>query len=177
MINWLKRHYYWIIIIVMMLQTSVYGGLANNLSSIFIIPVTEDVGISRSDFSMAISMRTLFIFLATTFSGTIFNRIRHRICLTIDKRILPANRFFQFLDWSWRIIHWNSRGKSHRECVVSQISGQYAWLDYSLYGFGRRYFLCSAIINYCKHRLEIRTLTVCTIFPCSRNPRRYLYLQ
>lgn len=79
MIRWFKKHYYWIIIIVMMLETSIYGGLANNLSSIFIIPVTEDIGISRSDFSLAISMRTLVIFIATTFSGTVFNRFGAKI--------------------------------------------------------------------------------------------------
>lgn len=74
MINWLKRHYYWIIIIVMMLQTSVYGGLANNISSIYIIPVTEDLGISRSDYSLAVSMRAMVIFLGTMFSGSVFRR-------------------------------------------------------------------------------------------------------
>lgn len=74
MISWLKRHFHWIIIIIMMLETSVYGGLANNISSIYIIPVTSDLGISRSDYSLAISMRAMVLFLGTVFSGTVFRR-------------------------------------------------------------------------------------------------------
>lgn len=56
----------------MMLETSVYGGLANNISSIYVIPVTNDLGISRGDFSLAISMRAMVLFLGTAFSGSAF---------------------------------------------------------------------------------------------------------
>lgn len=74
MISWIKKHYHWIIVIVMMLQTAVYGGLANNLSPIYVIPVTEDLGISRGDYSLAVSMRSLVIFVAVAFSGPVFQR-------------------------------------------------------------------------------------------------------
>ena len=74
MVSWLKKHYHWIIVIVMMLQTAIYGGLANNLTPIYVIPVTEDLGISRGDYSLAISMRSLVIFVAVAFSGPVFQR-------------------------------------------------------------------------------------------------------
>lgn len=74
MISWLKRNYCWIIILVMMLQTSIYGGLANINTSIYIIPVTTDLGISRSDYSLANSMRALVLFFCTALSGGIFKR-------------------------------------------------------------------------------------------------------
>ncbi|MBE6940700.1 MAG: hypothetical protein E7455_00210 [Ruminococcaceae bacterium] len=53
MFNWLKKHYHWIIVIVMMLQTTIYGGLANTLASIYTIPVTTELGMSRANFSLA----------------------------------------------------------------------------------------------------------------------------
>lgn len=74
MFNWLKKHYYWVIVIVMMLQTTIYGGIANTLASIYTIPVTTELGMSRADFSLAVSMRTFVIFLGTTFSGPVFHR-------------------------------------------------------------------------------------------------------
>ena len=58
----------------MMLETAVYGGLANNLTSIYIIPVTEDLGITRGDYSIAVSMRAMVLFLTITFSGPVFQR-------------------------------------------------------------------------------------------------------
>ena len=74
MFNWLKKHYHWIIVIVMMLQTTIYGGLANTLASIYTIPVTTELGMTRANFSLAISMRPLILFLGTTFSGPVFQR-------------------------------------------------------------------------------------------------------
>lgn len=74
MISWLKRYYYWIIVAVMMLATCIYGGLANNISSIYIIPVTSDLGIARGDYSLAISMRSMVLFLGTIISGPVFKR-------------------------------------------------------------------------------------------------------
>lgn len=74
MFHWLKKHYHWIIVIVMMLQTAMYGGMANTLTSIYTIPVTTDLGMSRADFSLAVSMRAFVIFLGTTVSGPVFHR-------------------------------------------------------------------------------------------------------
>lgn len=74
MFAWLKKHYYWIILIVMMLQTTIYGGMGNTIASIYTIPVTTDIGMSRADFSLAINMRPLVLFLGMTFSGPVFQR-------------------------------------------------------------------------------------------------------
>ena len=74
MFHWLKKHYHWIIVFVMMLQTTVYGGLGNNFISIYIIPITEDLGISRGDFSLAVSIRSVVVFIAMIFSGPIFQK-------------------------------------------------------------------------------------------------------
>ena len=86
MISWLKRNYCWIIILVMMLQTSIYGGLANINTSIYIIPVTTDLGISRSDYSLANSMRALVLFFCTALSGGIFKRFDVKTPCKVDDK-------------------------------------------------------------------------------------------
>ena len=74
MIAWLRKRYYWVIVAVMMLVFCAYGGLANNNSSIYIIPVTKDLGISRADFSLAISVRSMALFVFMSFSSLAFQR-------------------------------------------------------------------------------------------------------
>lgn len=74
MITWLKSRYYWVIVIVMMLVFCAYGGLANNLSSIYIIPVTTDLGMARADFAFAISVRSMTLFLFMSISSIAFQR-------------------------------------------------------------------------------------------------------
>ena len=66
---YLKQHYHWIIAAVVLLTLAVYGGIINNLSSLHLIPVTEDLGISRGSFSLAFCIRSLVGFFSTLFSG------------------------------------------------------------------------------------------------------------
>ncbi len=56
----LHKHYHWLVAIVALLSYIVFGGLTNNINPMFILPVTEDLGISRSAFSLAVSFRALF---------------------------------------------------------------------------------------------------------------------
>ena len=74
MLSWLKSKYYWVIVITMMLVFCAYGGLANNLSSIFIIPVTEDLGMSRGEFAFAVSVRSMTLFIFMSISGIAFRK-------------------------------------------------------------------------------------------------------
>lgn len=75
----IKKHYHWIIAIVMLLQLAVIGGLANNYSGLFILPITEDLGISRASFSLAFCLKYLFSFLGTLFSGVLFLRLGNKL--------------------------------------------------------------------------------------------------
>ena len=79
MLSFLKKHYHWIIAIVMLLQLAVIGGLANNYSGLFILPITEDLGISRASFSLAFCLKYLFSFLGTLFSGVLFLRFGNKL--------------------------------------------------------------------------------------------------
>ena len=70
----IKKHYHWIIALIMLLQLAVIGGLANNYSGLFILPITDELGINRASFSLAFCLKYLFSFLGTLFSGVLFLR-------------------------------------------------------------------------------------------------------
>lgn len=75
---WIKKHYHWVIAIVVLLEMSVYVGFLNNLTGLHIVPVTEELHISRGSFSLAISVKHLIGFVATMVSGVLFLKFGYR---------------------------------------------------------------------------------------------------
>ena len=75
---WLHRHYHWIIALAMLLQLAVYTGIGNNFNSLFVLPVTQGLNISRSSFSLALSLRQLISFACTMISGALFMPFGYR---------------------------------------------------------------------------------------------------
>ena len=71
---WIKKHYYWIIVAIVLFQLFSFGGLGNTFANIHVIPVTEDLGISRTQFSLPISLKGLFTTLGTFVSGFFLSR-------------------------------------------------------------------------------------------------------
>ena len=61
----MKKNYHWLIAATALLQMFLIGGIYNNLSNLFLLPVTESLQISRSAFSLAVSMKGLFAFVST----------------------------------------------------------------------------------------------------------------
>ena len=55
--NSLRKHYHWVIALVVLIELAVFSGILNNIVSVHLIPVTEDLGISRGSFSLAFSVR------------------------------------------------------------------------------------------------------------------------
>ena len=82
MIAWCKKHYHWIIAAIMLLQLGVFGGAANNLTGLHIIPVTETLHISRTAFSLSSSVRSLVGMGSTLLSGMLIMRLGYRFSLT-----------------------------------------------------------------------------------------------
>ena len=70
----IKKHYHWIIAVVMLLELAVIGGLANNYNGLFILPITEELGINRASYSLACCLKYLCSFVGTLFSGVLFLR-------------------------------------------------------------------------------------------------------
>lgn len=79
----LKKHYHWVIAFMALLQLLVYAGLVNNFSSYHLIPVTETLGISRTVFSLANSLRSVVSMLCTMFSGIWIRRFGYRITASV----------------------------------------------------------------------------------------------
>lgn len=78
----MKKNYHWLIAAVLLLQLFLIGGIYNNLSNLFMLPVTESLQISRSSFSMAISMKGVCAFISTFFSGALLHRFGYRKMVT-----------------------------------------------------------------------------------------------
>lgn len=81
--NIIKKHYHWIIVALILFEQAVHIGIINNISGLFIIPVTADLGISRGSFSLAFSLRSLAGFFSTLFSGIFFAKYGYRKLCTV----------------------------------------------------------------------------------------------
>lgn len=79
----IKRNYHWLIAAVMLLQMFVQIGLYNNLNTVFILPVTEELKISRTAFSLSINtMKGLMGCLSTFLSGFLLTKVSFRKSIT-----------------------------------------------------------------------------------------------
>ncbi len=76
--NWLRKHYHWIIAVTALLQYTVTGGIANNMTSLFVLDVTADLGITRSAFALAFTMKAFAAFLGSLVIGILLRRFGYR---------------------------------------------------------------------------------------------------
>ena len=79
----LKDHYHWVIAGVLLFMLFTHGGAANNLNSLHLVPVSEHLGITRAEFSLAMSCRTLLSVVSTFVSGFLIQRFGTRISVSI----------------------------------------------------------------------------------------------
>lgn len=80
MAAYLHKHYHWVVAGVMFLMVFIYGGAGNNLVSLHIAPVSEYLEISRAEFTMAGSVRTIVSMISTFLSGFLISRYGVRLC-------------------------------------------------------------------------------------------------
>lgn len=83
MLKFLKKNYHWIIAVVMFLVMAVRGGAANNLTGLHLIPVTEALHITRTQFSLAASASALVSMLSAMVSGPLIMRYGYRPLLVL----------------------------------------------------------------------------------------------
>lgn len=76
--KFLKKHYFWIIAAVVLIQQMVSGGINNNLPSLFLVPVTQHLGISRGEYSLAYSLKGVSALISTGLSGGLLMRFGYR---------------------------------------------------------------------------------------------------
>lgn len=73
----IHKHYHWVIAVVMFLQLGIYAGICNNIG-LFVIPVSQELDISRSVFSLANSLNALCSFALIMFSGVLVKRFGYK---------------------------------------------------------------------------------------------------
>lgn len=100
--NGLRKHYHWAIALVVLIELAVYSGILNNIISLHLIPVTEDLGISRGSFSLAFSVRSLVGFFSTLFSGVFFVKFGFRKLASVA--LLVAAGAFALLGMSQNLF-------------------------------------------------------------------------
>lgn len=76
-------NYHWIIAAVTLLMLFLYGGSANNFSSLHIKPVSEELGISRTTFSLIYSIKSIMAMISSYFSGAILKKFGFRNTSTL----------------------------------------------------------------------------------------------
>lgn len=74
----IKRHYHWVIASIVLLEMFVYVGILNNIVSVYVIPVSETLGISRGDYSLAFSAKAMAGAISVVVSGPFLRRVGYR---------------------------------------------------------------------------------------------------
>lgn len=76
--SFIRKQYHWLIALVVLIELAIYVGMLNNLTGLYIIPVTQELQISRGSFSLAFSIRSLTSFLSILMSGAITAKYKFR---------------------------------------------------------------------------------------------------
>lgn len=76
--KYIHEHYHWVIAIVALLAYTVFGGLMNNISSLYLVPVSKTLGVSRTSVSLTSSIRSVCTFLANMMFGVIYGKFGFR---------------------------------------------------------------------------------------------------
>lgn len=74
----IRANYHWVIALMVLLEMLIYGGIVNNLNGMFLIPVSEDLEVSRSGFSLAMTIKPLVTFVVGMFSSALFMQFGFR---------------------------------------------------------------------------------------------------
>ena len=78
MLQWIKKNYHWIIAAVGVLQLLIYGGAVNNFSAYHMVPVCEELDMTRTAFSLTNSVRSILGVLSAIYSGTLIKKWGYR---------------------------------------------------------------------------------------------------
>lgn len=79
--KWIRKHYHWVVAVALFVITVFRGGIANNLSPLHLLPVTEALDISRTQYSMAGSASYITTMLMVLISGVLILRFGYRLLL------------------------------------------------------------------------------------------------
>ena len=79
----IHNNYHWVVAFVALLAYTIYGGLLNNISSLYLVPVSETLQVSRTTISLTSSLRSIGSFTTNLMFGVIYKRFGFRKMATV----------------------------------------------------------------------------------------------
>ena len=79
----IKRHYHWVIALIIFVEMIIYGGFLNT-GSVFTVPITEELHLSRGGYSLTLIPRGIVGFFSTLITGFLFHRFGYRKCAIVS---------------------------------------------------------------------------------------------
>ena len=76
--NRIRAHYHWVIAAIALSMVFIHSGAANNISSLFTLPVTKALGITRAEYSFAFTANSVAAMFSSFLSGIVFNKLGFR---------------------------------------------------------------------------------------------------
>lgn len=124
MMRSIKKHYHWVIAVVAIIQMLIYGGAVNNFSGYHMIPVTTELGISRTAFSFAESIRSIVAVASTFCSGFLIQRFGYRKTTSVGLLLAcAAYALYSSMKAYWMLIAGCiMMGIAHGVCFVAGVS-------------------------------------------------------
>lgn len=90
MLTFIKKHYHWLIAVIVFLEMIVYGGLINS-ASIFIQPISTDLNVPTTAYSVAVMPYTVVCFIGTSLSGVFFARFGYKKTALVSILLITAS--------------------------------------------------------------------------------------
>ena len=94
--NFCKKHnifYGWVVVACGILVMAVAYGIVCNCFSLYVKPVTEDLGFTRQSFNVCVTIINVVYMLLSLFAGKIFSKIKVLTLMKISCIVLPASYF------------------------------------------------------------------------------------
>ena len=90
MLTYIKKHYHWVVAVIVFLEMIVFGGLINS-ASVFIQPISGELGVSTTAYSVAMMPYTITCFIGTCFSGFLFARFGYKKTALVSLILIAAS--------------------------------------------------------------------------------------
>ena len=132
MIKRIRQNYHWVVAFLVFLQMIVFGGLLNS-ASVYIIPISETLGVTRGSYSLATIPYSITCTVGTMVSGYLFQKFGYKksaivslilitlsLVLTATCKTIWGFCFSKIMGLR-RVLH--SRRRADRKGLVLQASG------------------------------------------------------
>ena len=116
MIKKIRQNYHWVIALLVFLEMVMFGGLLNS-ASVYIIPISETLGVTRGSYALATMPYSITCTLTTMASGYLFQKFGYKKSAIVS--LIPLGLLFQQDPDGyglWRVLH--SRRCADRQGLV-----------------------------------------------------------